>query len=66
MSMTAELKVDIVFNIFFCSLDLMVQDDVVGCLMDGIHIHRTKSYDECGYDGWKDYADDWFSFLEYD
>ncbi len=51
MSMTAELKVDIVFNIFFCSLDLMVQDDVVGCLMDGIHIHRTKSYDECGYDG---------------
>lgn len=43
MSMSAELKVDIVFNIFFCSLGLMVQDDVAGRLMDGIHIHRAKS-----------------------
>ena len=38
MSMSAELKVDIVFNIFFCSLGLMVQDDVAGRLMDGMHI----------------------------
>ncbi|RHB09409.1 hypothetical protein DW907_00020 [Holdemanella biformis] len=45
MSMSAELKVDIVFNIFFCSLGLMVQDDVAGRLMDGIHIHRAKSDD---------------------
>ena len=30
MSMSAELKVDIVFNVFFCSLGLVVQDDVVG------------------------------------
>ena len=30
MSMSAKLKVDIVFNVFFCSLGLMVQDDVVG------------------------------------
>ncbi|WP_147349256.1 hypothetical protein [Holdemanella biformis] len=43
--MSAELKVDIVFNIFFCSLGLMVQDDVAGRLMDGIHIHRAKSDD---------------------
>lgn len=45
MSMSAELKVDIVFNIFFCSSGLMVQDDVAGRLMDGIHIHRAKSDD---------------------
>lgn len=45
MGMSAELKVDIVFNIFFCSLGLMVQDDVAGRLMDGIHIHRAKSDD---------------------
>ena len=45
MSMSAELKVDIVFNIFFCSLGVMVQDDVAGRLMDGIHIHRAKSDD---------------------
>lgn len=32
MSMSAELKVDIVFNVFFCSLGLMVQDDVVGVI----------------------------------
>lgn len=50
MSMSAELKVDIVFNIFFCSSGLMVQDDVAGRLMDGIHIHRAKSNDGCGYD----------------
>lgn len=50
MSMSAELKVDIVFSVFFCSLELMVQDDVAGRLMDGIHIHRAKSDDECGYD----------------
>lgn len=31
--------------------------------MDGIHIHRTKSNDGCGYDSGKKYADDWFSFL---
>lgn len=30
MSMTAELKVYIVFNVFFCSLGLIGQDDVVG------------------------------------
>ena len=30
MSMTAKLEVDIVFNVFFCSLGLVVQDDVVG------------------------------------
>ena len=30
MGMSAELMVDIVFNVFFCSLGLMVQDDVVG------------------------------------
>ena len=29
---------------FFCCCD------VVGCFMDGIHIHRTISYDGCGYD----------------
>lgn len=34
--------------------------------MDGIYIHRAKSNDGCGYDSWKKYADDWFSFLEYD
>lgn len=45
MGMTAELKVDIVFSVFFCSLGLMVQDDVAGRLMDGIHIHRAKSDD---------------------
>ena len=50
MSMSAELKVDIVFNIFFCSSGLMVQDDVAGRLMDGIHIHRANSDDGCGYD----------------
>ena len=50
MSMSAELKVDIVFNIFFCSLGLMVQDDVAGRLMDSIHIHRAKSNDGSGYD----------------
>ena len=43
--MSAELQVDIVFNIFFCSSGLMVQDDVAGRLMDGIHIHRAKSDD---------------------
>lgn len=64
MSMSAELKVDIVFNIFFCSSGLMVQDDVAGRLMDGIHIHRAKSDDGCGYYSGKDYTDDWFSFLE--
>ena len=30
VGVTTELKVDIVFNIFFCSLGMMVQDDVVG------------------------------------
>lgn len=45
MGMTAEMKVDIVFNVFFCALWLMAQDDVAGCLMDGIHIHRAKSDD---------------------
>lgn len=31
--------------------------------MDGIHIHIAISYDGCGYDSWKDYTDDWFSFF---
>lgn len=31
--------------------------------MDGIHIDIAKSYDGCGYDSGKKYADDWFSFL---
>lgn len=44
---------------FFCCCD------VVGCLMDGIHIHIAKCDDGCGYDSWKKYAYDWFSFLEY-
>lgn len=63
MGMTAELKVDIVFSVFFCSLGLMVQDDVAGGFMDGIHIHITKSNDGCGCYNGKDYTDDWFSFL---